>query len=74
MLFLGCQAPPWAPPCGNDLQGTIQEMLQSGEAMPVPKGTRCNIVKIKLSRCQVKLVDGEHAGESVWIVIEAVKR
>lgn len=58
----------------NDLQGTIQEMLQSGEAMPVPKGTKCNIIKTKLSRCQVKLVDGEHAGESVWVVIEAVKR
>lgn len=58
----------------NDYEGTIEEMLNSGEAMVITNGTKCSILKTTISKCQVKLLEGSHAGETVWTVIEALKR
>ena len=57
----------------KDNQGTVSEMILSGEVAFTPKGTKCNIVTRKFTKAQVKLLDGDYAGNTVWVVIEALK-
>lgn len=57
----------------KDNQGTISEMIMNGEVGYTAKGTKCNIVKRGFSKAQVKILDGAYAGNTVWVVIEAVK-
>lgn len=57
----------------NGYQGTLDEMLESGEIAYTPKGTKCNIVDKKITKCKVKLLDGIYAGNTVWVVIESVQ-
>lgn len=54
-------------------QGTIDEMIANGEIAWTSKGTKCNIVNQKISKCQVKLLDGAYAGNTVWVVSESIK-
>lgn len=56
---------------GND--GTIEEMFSSGQCAYTEQGTKCNIVEKKLTKAQVKLLDGAYAGNTVWVVIEALQ-
>lgn len=57
----------------KDNQGTISEMIMNGEVGYTAKGTKCNIVKRGFTKAQVKILDGVYAGNTVWVVIEAVK-
>ena len=57
----------------NGNQGTLDEMAANGEIAYTAKDTKCNIVNRKLTKCQVKLLDGIYAGNIVWVVIEAVQ-
>lgn len=56
---------------GND--GSLQELFLDGQCAYTEQGTKCNIVDRKLTKCQVKLLDGIYAGNTVWVVIEAVQ-
>ena len=58
----------------KDNQGTITEMIWNSEIAYTARGTKCNIIKEKLTKAQVKLLDGDYAGNTVWVVIEAVKK
>ncbi len=55
-------------------KGTISEMLTNGQVGLTDKGTKCNIVKSGLTKYQVKLLDGNYAGNTVWVIMESVKR
>ena len=55
----------------NENEGTIEELLLNGQCAYTEQGMKCNIVDMKLTKCQVKLLDGSYAGETVWVVIEA---
>lgn len=57
----------------NENEGTIEELLLNGQCAYTEQGTKCNIVDKKLTKCQVKLLDGSYAGETVWVVIEALQ-
>lgn len=54
-------------------QGTLDEMFSNGEIAYTEKNTKCNIIEKKLTRCQVKLLDGSYAGNTVWTIIEALQ-
>lgn len=55
-------------------QGTIDELVNSGDVTTVPKGTKCNIVQSGLTKCQVKILEGSHTGETVWVLVESVHK
>lgn len=57
----------------NNNQGTIDELISEGQVAYTERGTKCNIVKKKFTKAQVKLLDGAYAGTTVWVVIEAVQ-
>lgn len=57
----------------NGNQGTIDEMLENGDVAYTHKGTKCNIIDKKLTKCKVKLLDGVYAENIVWVVAEAVQ-
>ena len=56
----------------NGNQGTVNEMLLDGQIKYVSNGTKCNIVKKGLSKCKVKILEGEYSESTVWVLIEAV--
>lgn len=58
----------------NHYEGTILEMAMNFEVAYTEENTRCNIVKEKLTRTQVKLLDGSYAGNTVWVYREAVQK
>ena len=55
-------------------QGTIDEMISSGEIAYTERNTKCNIVEKKFTRCKVKLLDGSYAGNTVWTINEALQK
>ena len=57
----------------NGNEGTLQELFLEGQCAYTEQGTKCNIVDRKLTRCQVKLLDGSYAGNTVWVVIESLQ-
>lgn len=57
----------------NGYQGTIDEMIASGEIAYTEKNTKCNIVEKKFSKAKVKLLDGSYAGNTVWVIIESLQ-
>lgn len=57
----------------NGNEGTLQELFLDGQCAYTEQGTKCNIVDKKLTKCQVKLLDGSYAGNTVWVVIEALQ-
>lgn len=57
----------------NNNEGTLEELFLNGQCAYTEQGTKCNIVDRKLTKCQVKLLDGTYAGETVWVVIEALQ-
>lgn len=56
----------------RDNQGTIDELENEGQIGWTPKGTKCNIVDRGITKCQVKLLDGLYAGNTVYVLIESV--
>lgn len=56
----------------NGCQGTIDELFSSGQIGYTEKDTKCNIVKKKSTKAQVKLLDGSFAGSTVWVIIESL--
>ena len=57
----------------NGNQGTIDEMTTNGEIAFTERNTKCNIVDKKITKAQVKLLDGSYAGNTVWVIIEALQ-
>lgn len=57
----------------NGNQDTIDEMTTNGEIAFTEKNTKCNIVDKKITKAKVKLLDGSYAGNTVWVVIEALQ-
>lgn len=57
----------------NGNEGTLQELFLNGQCAYTEQGTKCNIVDRKITKCQVKLLDGTYAGNTVWVVIEALQ-
>lgn len=57
----------------NGNEGTLDELFLDGQCAYTEQGTKCNIVDRKLTKCKVKLLDGSYAGNTVWVVIEAVQ-
>lgn len=55
-------------------RSTINDMIMNGEMAYVSKGTKCDIVKSKLTCVQVKLLDGTYEGNTVWVLYEAVQK
>ena len=53
-------------------QGTLYELFLNGEVSYTAKGTKCNIINSRLTRAQVKLLEGSHSGSTVWVIIEAI--
>lgn len=56
----------------NGNKGTLTELFAEGKVTYTAQGTKCNIVKRKSTKCQVKLLDGLFAGETVWVIIESI--
>lgn len=56
----------------NGRQGTIDELFSSEQIGYTEKDTKCNIVKKKSTKAQVKLLDGSFAGSTVWVIIESL--
>lgn len=56
---------------GNE--GILDELFLDGQCAYTEQGTKCNIVDRKLTKCQVKLLDGSYSGNTVWVVIEALQ-
>lgn len=57
----------------NGNQGTIDEMTTNGKIAFTERNTKCNIVNKKITKAQVKLLDGSYAGNTVRVVIEALQ-
>lgn len=57
----------------NENEGTLEELFLNGQCAYTEQGTKCNVVDRKLTKCQVKLLDGSYAGNTVWVVIEALQ-
>lgn len=57
----------------NGNEGTLQELFANGQCAYTEQGTKCNIIDKKITKCKVKLLDGSYAGNTVWVVIEAVQ-
>lgn len=57
----------------NGNEGTLEELFLDGQCAYTEQGTKCNIVDRKLTKCQVKLLDGSYSGNTVWVVIEALQ-
>ena len=57
----------------NGYQGTIDEMITNGEIAYTEQNTKCNIVDKKITKAQVKLLDGSYAGNTVWVIIESLQ-
>lgn len=57
----------------NGNEGTLQELFLYGQCAYTEQGTKCNIVDKKITRCQVKLLDGSYVGNTVWVVIESLQ-
>lgn len=57
----------------NNEEGTLEELFLNGQCAYTEQGTKCNIVDKKLTKCQVKLLDGSYSGNTVWVVIEALQ-
>lgn len=57
----------------NGNEGTINELFSNGMCAYTEQGTKCNIVDKKLTKCKVKLLDGSYAGNTVWVIIEALQ-
>lgn len=57
----------------NGNQGTIDEMTTNREIAFTERNTKCNIVDKKITKAQVKLLDGSYAGNTVWVIIEALQ-
>lgn len=57
----------------NNNEGTLEELFLNGQCAYTEQGTKCNIVDKKLTKCQVKLLDGSYAGSTVWVIIEALQ-
>lgn len=55
-------------------EGTIDELESTGQIGWTAKGTKCNIIDFGISRCQVKLLDGIYAGNTVWVITESVEK
>ena len=58
----------------NDNQGTIDEMIASGEVGYVDKNTKCNIVKQHLIWGEVKILEGTYSGRTVCVASEAIQK
>lgn len=56
----------------DENQGTIDELLQSGQVAQVPVGTHVNIIEKKIGVAKVKILDGIYADNEVWVLIESV--
>lgn len=56
----------------NGRQGTQYEMFLNGEVGYTLKGTKCNIVSTRMTRAQVKLLEGAYSGSTVWVIIESI--
>lgn len=57
----------------NGNEGTLEELFVNGQCAYTEQGTKCNIIDKKITKCKVKLLDGSYAGNTVWVVIEAVQ-
>lgn len=57
----------------NGNEGTLEELFLNGQCAYTEQGTKCNIVDKKFTKCKVKLLDGSYAGNTVWVVIEALQ-
>ena len=58
----------------NENQGTIDEMLASGEVGYISAGTKCNILEEHLTWGRVKILEGAYLGSSVYVVSEAIQK
>lgn len=58
----------------NDNQGTIDEMIASGEVGYVDKGTKCNIVEQHVTWGEVKILEGAYSGRTVCVASEAIQK
>ena len=57
----------------NGNEGTLEELFVNGQCAYTEQGTKCNIIDKKITKCKVKLLEGSYAGNTVWVVIEAVQ-
>ena len=57
----------------KNYQGTIDELFADGQVAYTHQGTKCNIIEKKLTKAKVKLLDGQYAGNTVWVIIEALR-
>ena len=58
----------------SDNQGTIDEMIASGEVGYVDKGTKCNIVEQHVTWGEVKILEGAYSGRTVCVASEAIQK
>ena len=58
----------------NDNQGTIDEMIASGEVCYVNEGTKCNIVEQHVTWGEVKILEGAYSGRTVCVASEAIQK
>lgn len=58
----------------NENQGTIDEMIASGEVGYVNQDTKCNIVEQHISWGEVKILEGAYSGSTVCVVSEAIQK
>jgi hypothetical protein len=50
----------------------IRDIAQSGRVFVVPSGTRVHVLSAAVGRWQVRILDGDHMGQSVWATWETL--
>jgi len=56
-----------------DFEDTLRDLMFSGQALPVLTDTRVRILDIGLFYIQVRILEGPHQGEVVWVAREWLK-
>ena len=54
-------------------EGTISKLYENNKVAEVPKGTKVNIIKRKLTRAKVKILEGKYKDNEVWVLIESIQ-
>ena len=58
----------------NEDEGSLDSLIANGQIAYTAKGTKCNIIKNEITKYQVELLDGDYAGNTVWVILESVHR
>jgi hypothetical protein len=57
---------------GNRVGGLA--MIETGQIMLVPSGTKCHVINAGTPDDEIRIEEGNHSGQDVFVAAELVKR